>query len=350
MPNTSFRELRYGVFNPALELEPELDFVWARFCSSSGDPVTDRQPCSTRETVAEGLRAASALVAVVLLARLQVGAFARAPTVGVAGLVGIVAWIAAVLATHWSRPTGASLLRHWRDGVVPTLITLVVGGRGSAPLLLTEMAIMTLGVIALGYVAIRQSTVCCVPLGGREPAATPRAAAAEAEAGTVGVPSTEPADSRGFEASAESSPLAAIAVGSVQDGIATNWEPTPHSVPTGLELQGDEPVEEANQDAPVESWTRRESDGDVSIEAVIHARFAEGSKLAVVHLPFVPPLSAIPQIESEPLDADCDIAITTEAAYRHGAKLSITRPVAGPAESVPIGVMVYTTAAEAIES
>ncbi len=100
---------------------------------------------------------------------------------------------------------------------------------------------------------------------------------------------------------------------------------------------------------PAESWTRLESDGEVSIEAVVLARFAEGTKLAVVHLPFIPPLATVPQIECEPLDSGCEVTIKTEAAYRHGARLSVTRQSAGPAESVPIGVVVYTSAEEQLE-
>ncbi len=108
----------------------------------------------------------------------------------------------------------------------------------------------------------------------------------------------------------------------------------------------DSPVDESS---PAERWTRTETDGEVSIEAVVLARFAEGSKLAVVHLPFVPPLPSVPQIECEPLESGCDVTIKTEAAYRHGARLSVTRVSAGSAESVPIGVEVYTSAEEPVE-
>ena len=99
-----------------------------------------------------------------------------------------------------------------------------------------------------------------------------------------------------------------------------------------------------------ESWTRCDADGDVSIEAVVLARFVAGSKLAVIHLPFMPPLPEVPQIECEPLDSGCEVSISVDAAYRHGAKLSVTRRSASLAESVPIGVVIYTRAAEEIES
>ena len=67
-------------------------------------------------------------------------------------------------------------------------------------------------------------------------------------------------------------------------------------------------------------------------------------------MPAAPPLPELPQIEYEPLDSGCDITITTESAYRHGAKLNVTRRSAGPAESVPIGIVIYTSVEEEIES
>ena len=128
-------------------------------------------------------------------------------------------------------------------------------------------------------------------------------------------------------------------------------DPAQEPWPLGVSLSSPEAVIAESEESPVtESWSRRDIDGEVSIEAVVLARFEEGSKLAVVHLPFMPPLPQVPQIECEPLDSGCEVTITTEAAYRHGAKLTVIRRSAGPAESVPIGIVIYTSVEEEVES
>ncbi len=86
------------------------------------------------------------------------------------------------------------------------------------------------------------------------------------------------------------------------------------------------------------------------IEAVVHARFAQGARQTTVHLPFIPPLPSLPTIETEPLDSGSEVEIITESAFRHGARLSIMRPLAGPAEEVPIGVIICTSTDEEVES
>jgi hypothetical protein len=329
--------------------------------------MSDRRPPEITESIAEALRAGLALLAVVLLVRANAGAFTRTPSVWVGLLVGLIVWGTAAWAARWTRLAGVSRLAVWRDCVAPATISLVMAGRGGAGTLPMAIGILVLGSLAVGFAAgyyrtNLQRSDQVLPESISVPALQPMSdreseAPAEPHRGDGSIPGsrlsksyalpldTESAQgdrmSEGGQPCGECSPLNTPA----SDAIALN----PLDVPAPTALAE---IVESSIDAPspVESWTRMESDGDVSIEAVIQARFEEGSKRAVVHLPFVPPLPSVPQIECEPLDSGCEVEIQTEAAYRHGARLSVTRPTAGPAESVPIGVVVYTSAEEPIES
>ena len=130
-------------------------------------------------------------------------------------------------------------------------------------------------------------------------------------------------------------------MGEREQSLGTRSPPVPEREPVPpLVTTLDPPTESETlleESSATESWTRMELDGEVSIEAVVLARFEAGSKLAVVHLPFLPPLPEVPQIECEPLDSGCEVTVVTDAAYRHGARLSITRRMAGPAESCQLG-------------
>ena len=310
-------------------------------------PVSVRRPPEITETIAEALRAGLALVAVVLLARANVGALTRSPSVWVALPVGLLAWGTATWSVRWSLWTDGPRLRVWRDCLAPTLISLVMAGSGGSGSLL-----LALGLIVIGSLAVGVAAVCCRTNLQQPVPDLPEMLAVEV-----------------MEPMAEES----TGVISPKCGLEPLWEPEGEGgPPLGECTRPDTPAPQASAVTPlavaapvdlaerietsideshlVESWTRTESDGEVSIEAVIQARLAEGSKLAVVHLPFVPPLPSVPQIECEPLDSGCDVEIQTEAVYRHGARLSVTRPTAGPAKSVPIGVVVYTSAEEPVES
>ena len=285
-----------------------------------------RRPPEITETIAEALRAGLALVAVVLLVRANVGAFTRAPSVWVGLPVGLLVWGAAACAARWSRLTGGSRLAVWRDCVAPALISLVMAGRGGSGSLPIAIGLVVMGSMAVGFAAgccCRTAGVCELTSVELKPVPTHETIVEEAIA---------PAPQLG----SAPCPPPALAMTPLEDAAPADLA---EIVETSID-----------QSSPVESWTRKESDGEVSIEAVILARFAEGSKLAVVHLPFVPPLPSVPQIECEPLDSGCEVEIKTEAAFRHGARLSVTRPSAGSSESVPIGIVVYTSAEEPVES
>ena len=315
--------------------------------------MPDRRPAEMTESIAEALRAALALVAVVLLARANAGALTRSPSVWIGLPVGLLAWVAAVWASRWSACTDGSRLRVWRDCVAPALITLVIAGRGGAGSLPMAIGLLVLGALAVSCVAR-----CCrlTPDDCEWPAVELETVptvetiveGANRENSPRGGP--EPMFEREGEAPAEPRRGEDIACGSRLSGSfalpAEAETPLQDAAPADL---AEIVVTSVDESSPLESWTRTESDGEVSIEAVILARFEEGSKLAVVHLPFVPPLLTVPQIECEPLDSGSEVTIKTEAAYRHGARLSITRPSAGSAESVPIGVVVYTSAVEPVE-
>ena len=290
--------------------------------------MPERRPFEITESIAEALRAGLALIAVVLLARANVGALNRATSVWVALPVGLLVWGAAACAARWSPWTAGSRLRVWRDCVAPALISLVIAGRGGSGSLP-----MALGLIVIGSLVVSFAAGCCCRATG-----VCERSAVELE--TVPIIETM---------AEESNTPAAVAV------EASESLKPPHVIAeTPIENAASDDLAEivepsVNELSPAESWTRTELDGAVSIEAVILARFDEGSKLAVVHLPFVPPLPSVPQLECEPLESGCEVEIKLEAAYRHGARLSVTRPTAGSAESVPIGVVVYTSAEEPVE-
>ena len=289
--------------------------------------MSEHRPPVLTETLAEGLRACLAMVAVVLLARLHGGAFDQTPPAGVVLFVSSIMWAAAAGATYLSRPTGGSIIGLWKNCVAPALITLIVGGTGSVSLLLAEMATIGLGTLAVGYIALWAQTVALRSAKER-PNLEPTTAA-------LPVAPLTPA----LSPTVESVLVAESIVGEREQSVPPlEHLPTVAPEPPLRESLSISPefVEEQEDSAATESWTRHDLDGEVSIEAVLLARFAEGSKLAVVHLPFVPPLPEVPQIECEPLDSGCDVTITIDAAYRHGAKLSITRQSAGPVESAPL--------------
>ena len=329
--------------------------------------MPERRPFEITESIAEALRAGLALVAVVLLVRANVGAFTRAPSVWVGLPVGLLVWGAAACAARWSPWKDGSRLRVWRDCVAPALITLVIAGRGGSGSLPMAIGLLVLGSLAVGF-----ASTCCRTNLQRSDQVFPE---------RISVEALEPMSDREGEAPAEprrgggdvcgsrlsrsfALPVDAAsgqAYRSSDGGPPFGDCPQPNTPApddeevTPLEdvssVQSAEIVETSGDASkPVESWTRTESDGEVSIEAVILARFAEGSKRAVVHLPFVPPLPSVPQIECEPLDSGCEVEIKTEAAFRHGARLSVTRPSAGSSESVSIGIVVYTSAEEPVES
>lgn len=297
-------------------------------------PVSVRRPPEMTETIAEALRAGLALVAVVLLARANVGALTRSPSVGVALSVGLLAWGTATWSARWSPWADGSRLRVWKDCVAPALISLVMAGSGGPGSLL-----LALGLIAIGSLAVGVAAVCCRTN-------LPQSVPVRLEMLAVEV--LEPMAER----EGESEPVDRSSGENLPVGECPRPDsPAPDALAVSSPVDLSESIETSIDESHlVESWTRTESDGEVSIEAVIQARLAEGSKLAVVHLPFVPPLPSVPQIECEPLDSGCDVEIQTEAVYRHGARLSVTRPTAGPAKLVPIGVVVYTSAEEPIES
>ncbi len=319
--------------------------------------LTDRSLASTAQTCAEGAHASLALIAVVLLARAQSGAFDRTPSAWIVLTLCTLIWAIAAAATRFSPPTRAFWFASWRSCVSPTLITLIAGGRGTVGLLLAEMAVIAFGIVAVGYFAYQSSRSLTSSLVPASTASTPEALATNAISEPVStVPSLHPEPTAAASPIPDTPPL--------PESIA---EEPDHVAESGIlqrldsaheeaawHLKSHQPVtEEESTDeksAETESWTRREFEGEVSIEAVVLARFAEGAKLAVLHLPFVPPLPEVPQIEYEPLDSGCDVTISTESAFRHGARLHVTRRSTGPAEAVPIGIVIYTYVEEEIES
>lgn len=311
--------------------------------------VTERKPSATREAIAEGVHACLALAAVVLLARAQSGAFDHSPSAWVVFPISVLIWTAAAAATRWSPSSRQPWFAAWRCCVSPTLITLIAGGRGSVALLLGELAVITMGIFAVGYFASRSEAPAS------ETVALPREVAPVQVVGPENNSTSEP-KSFVLPPSASTAPVVETVVTQPEHSavkeVIQRIDPAHEEVALHLGTPHNESEVPlfAEGSTETESWSRRELEGEVLIEAVVLARFVEGSKLAVLHLPFVPPLPELPQIECEPLDSGCDVTIATESAYRHGAKLNVTRRSAGPAESVPIGIVIYTSVEEEIES
>lgn len=273
---------------------------------------------------AEILRAGLALVAICLLAWTSQNGAARI-SAGLAAFAVTASWLVAAGAAWLSR-------RHplvaWHDCLAPAGISIILAGRTPSGFVI-GLSFIVLGMTCVVLAsALRQQ--------GRPSVSIPQVA--------TPLPSTSkssdvnlPQDVFPLVKTEPSVPLATIQAEHEAEGVEDTCEPR---VP--LDLLIDEPI--------AESWTRRECDGEVFIEAVVHARFAQGARQTTVHLPFIPPLPSPPTIETEPLDSGSEIEITTESAFRHGARLSITRPAAGRAEEVPIGVIICTSTDEEVES
>lgn len=271
---------------------------------------------------AEILRAALALTAVGLLAwTSQIGSPSLSVGLSVLALTG--SWLIAV-ATSWLGRRCP--LVAWHDCLAPAGISIILAGKNPSGF-----------AIGVGFVVLgTTSVILASALRQREPViATPVSSSGPPLTANPQVSIPAPA----------ATPLPQIA-----EPAVTPLAPVAPSQRTDIESVAPAQPVLLIDDPIAESWTRREHDGEVSIEAVVHARFADGARQTTVHLPFIPPLPALPTIETEPLESGCEVDIATESAYRHGARLSITRSTTGPAEEVPIGVVIYTSADEEVES
>lgn len=88
-----------------------------------------------------------------------------------------------------------------------------------------------------------------------------------------------------------------------------------------------EPASPAENSAKISQWMSRTLADDgagETIEGVVMAEFAAGQKTAVVHLSFVPPLAAIPEIECEP-PAAADVRLRTASVQTYGARIEARR-------------------------
>ncbi len=75
-------------------------------------------------------------------------------------------------------------------------------------------------------------------------------------------------------------------------------------------------------------FSRNTADGQDRIEGQVTAEFAAGQTLAMVHLTFNPPFSALPELECEPEETDdpaTDLRWKVAALYRYGARIEVRR-------------------------
>lgn len=89
------------------------------------------------------------------------------------------------------------------------------------------------------------------------------------------------------------------------------------------------------------------TDGE-TIDIAARLEFGAGAREAVLHIPFWPALSAIPEVECEPL-ADDDVDLRVTAAERHGLRIEgrLAAATAG-ARSILIGIAVHASGTGAI--
>jgi hypothetical protein len=270
---------------------------------------------------AEILRAGLALGAICLLTWTSQNGATRI-SVGLTAFVMTSSWLIAAGSAWLGRRCP---LVAWHDCLAPAGISLILAGRTPSGF-----------VIGLGFVVLGMT---CVVLAS--------ALRQQGRLVSVSIPRVETPLPSTSKSSDESLERDAIPLVRTEPGTPIQLEPE-------TKLEAEEVAAESLDvliDEPIaESWTRRECDGEVFIEAVVHARFAQGARQTTVHLPFIPPLPSLPTIETEPLDSGSEVEITTESAFRHGARLSITRPAAGSAEEVPIGVIICTSTDEEVES
>jgi hypothetical protein len=109
--------------------------------------------------------------------------------------------------------------------------------------------------------------------------------------------------------------------------VATTLEPT-------LAVQSDEPFVEETEfaqegvgevDEGQTLWlSRRTTDDTEQIEGWVRVEFAAGQRETMIHVAFCPPLSGIPEIETEDLEGS-DLEIRVAAAFAFGARLSVRR-------------------------
>lgn len=101
--------------------------------------------------------------------------------------------------------------------------------------------------------------------------------------------------------------------------------------------------EEPWRSPEVSQWMTRSdsSDGNILLEGVAIATFAQGQKRSSTHLAFCPALPGIPQFECEPVDASA-VRIKVGAVYPHGVRLDVTRSTSDQmAEQVAIGYFAH---------
>jgi hypothetical protein len=87
-----------------------------------------------------------------------------------------------------------------------------------------------------------------------------------------------------------------------------------------------------------QTWISRTvtPDGRECLEGVVHIPFTAGQKQAVVHLPFCPPFSTLPEVSCDSDDhADVRFKVT---AYTYGARVEAKRTAADGEETVPVAV------------
>lgn len=95
----------------------------------------------------------------------------------------------------------------------------------------------------------------------------------------------------------------------------------------------------AFDDQPPSQWMTRTTtpDGSERIAGSVHVHFAAGQRQAAIHLPFVPPLADVPQVDCQVLDDDSARLRVTDARP-YGARIEVKRgqPV-GEAGTIEVG-------------
>jgi hypothetical protein len=103
---------------------------------------------------------------------------------------------------------------------------------------------------------------------------------------------------------------------------------------------------EVEPDDNLTLWlSRRVTDDGEQIEGWVRARFEAGQRETVIHVAFCPPLSGIPELETEDLEG-ADLEIRIAAVFAFGARLSIRKSnVADDIETHRIGFIALSKSA-----
>ncbi|MFO1095993.1 MAG: hypothetical protein U0992_22205 [Planctomycetaceae bacterium] len=295
--------------------------------------TTERIPPSVRHGLTLALGTGAAVVLVVVLARCAAGAFQATPAPWLAGLLSAVFFGASM--TVWRLDDMDSAAANWQPRVARATVAWLTGllfglliARDNAPAL---AAVVAVGLVwaAVATVRIWQSLETLGAVS--EPGGRSRPVG---KADAIGTP-----------------PVHCGSSGASQSRDAETGElnlSSMRAVPLGTESAVTNPHLPADDPSLRLRFQRHVTTDGETIDIVARLEFADGAREAVLHVPFWPALSAIPEVECEPL-ADDDVDLRVTAAERHGLRIEGRLAAATDGvRSILIGIEVHAAGPGAI--